>query len=64
MFPAVDTCLDPFGWGDIDIKTLKDFCDNRLSLDFERVQRMIQPVIKRQNRDIQTKFKLSLRVIS
>ena len=56
MFPAVDTCLDPFGWGDIDMNTLKTFCDDRLSLDFERVQRMVQPVIRRQNRDTQIKF--------
>ena len=55
MFPAVDNCLDPFGWGSIDTQALQSFCDDRLSLDAERVMRMVQPVIKRQKRDVQTK---------
>lgn len=54
MFPAVDSCLDPFGWGSMDMKELKRFCEAREGLDEKRILRMITPVMK-PHKDIQTK---------
>ena len=54
MFPAVDSCLDPFGWGSIDMKELRRFCESREDLDERRILRMVTPVMK-PHKEIQTK---------
>ena len=54
MFPAVDSCLDPFGWGSIDMKELRRFCESREDLDERRILRIVTPVMK-PHKEIQTK---------
>ena len=55
MFPAVNSSLEPFGWGEIDFSALQSFCQARDGLDVHKLMRMIQPAVSNQKRDKQVK---------
>lgn len=55
LFPAIDMSLEPFSWGELKLSTLQQFCNLHPTVDYERLEKIVQPVLQSQHRDIQLK---------
>ena len=47
--------LEPFSWGELKLSTLQQFCNLHPTVDYERLEKFVQPVLQSQNRDVQLK---------
>lgn len=48
MFPAVDSSLEPFEWGEYDSKRMAWFLHNHSSVNESRLNNIIKPALKNQ----------------
>ena len=55
LFPAIDMSLEPFSWGELKLSTLQQFCNLHPTVDYERLEKIVQPVLQSQHRDVQLK---------
>ena len=55
LFPAIDMSLEPFSWGELKLSTLQQFCNLHPTVDYERLEKFVQPVLQSQHRDVQLK---------
>ena len=56
LFPAIDMSLEPFSWGEVKLSSLQQFCNLHPTVDYERLRRIVQPVLQSQRTDVQLKF--------
>ena len=53
LFPAIDMSLEPFSWGELKLSTLQQFCNLHPTVDYERLEKIVHPVLQSQHRDVQ-----------
>lgn len=62
MFPAVDSSLEPFEWGEYDSKRMSWFLHNHSSVNESRLINIINPALKNQ-KERQLRFGCSFCII-
>lgn len=56
MFPAIDMSLEPFSWGSVKLSDLQLFCNSHPSVDYERLHKVVDPILRSQCREVQLKW--------
>ena len=56
MFPAIDMSLEPFSWGAVKLADLQLFCNSHPSVDYERLHKVVDPILRSQCREVQLKW--------